>query len=80
MDSFWRPWRSMCDNNRLPSVIDGVCKKTDIANRYAEVFKDVSIPKSKDEHELLRSMLHEGFGDYDNSNVSSGFINVDLVQ
>ena len=50
----------MCGNSRLPSVIDGVCKETDMAKRYAEVFKDISIPNSKDEHEpLLRSMLDE---------------------
>jgi len=44
MDSFWKTWRSKFSNKRLPCVIDGCCNEVNIANKFAEVFKAVSVP------------------------------------
>ena len=80
MDLFWKTWRSKFSNKRLSSVTDGCCNEVNIANKFAEAFKAVSVPNSKDTNEQLHSFFDERFMHYKGNNTSDDFINVGMVQ
>ena len=80
MDTFWRTWRSKFTDSRQPSVIDGCCNESDIANRFAAVFKSVSVPNSVDKHEQLHCVFNSRFMSYRGQDVSFDFISTSNVQ
>ena len=61
-------------------MIDGYCDELDIADRFANVFKNVCLPNTVDKHEQMRVLFNERFVKYNVSEVSSDFINVDTIK
>jgi len=57
MNSFWRTWHSEFTKSQLPGVIDGCCNEADIAHSFAEVFKAVCVPNSKDKKKISSCVL-----------------------
>ena len=78
-DNFWKSWRSKFGKDKVNSlVIDGECSANIIAQNFAGIFKDISVPNSSEKHNALKTNFFTQFKDY-SSDVRSDFMCYSLL-
>ena len=57
MNRFWKSWRSKFGSNSTATVIDGLNDGKAIADRFASVFQEASVPNSLQRHRELEAQF-----------------------